>query len=77
MSRSLHGSSGVMTENAEVPAELSTALQSWLGDGWSAVQLTGDASVRVYYRVTAGDGTVCRLRGTCWCHAVCKGRPET
>jgi aminoglycoside/choline kinase family phosphotransferase len=61
MSRSLHEPPGVMTENAELPAELSAALQSWLGDGWSAVQLTGDASVRVYYRVTAGDGNGCML----------------
>ncbi len=58
MSRSLHEPPGVMTEDSELPAELSTALQSWLGAGWSAVRLAGDASVRVYYRVTAGDGNV-------------------
>ena len=45
-----------MTETAELPAAATAALQSWLGDGWSAVRLTGDASVRVYYRITAGDG---------------------
>jgi len=45
-----------MTETYELPVEVSTALQSWLGDGWSAARLPGDASVRVYYRVTAGDG---------------------
>src|SRR5438874_1263140 len=56
MSRSLQGSSGVMTEDAGVPVEVGAALQSWLGDGWSAERLPGDASVRVYYRVTARDG---------------------
>jgi aminoglycoside/choline kinase family phosphotransferase len=45
-----------MTETAELPVEVNTALRSWLGDGWSAAQLPGDASVRVYYRITAGDG---------------------
>jgi aminoglycoside/choline kinase family phosphotransferase len=46
-----------MTENPPLPAEVSAALQEWLGDGWSASRLTGDASVRVYYRVTAADGS--------------------
>jgi aminoglycoside/choline kinase family phosphotransferase len=40
-----------------LPAEVSTALDSWLGSGWAATPLTGDASVRVYYRVAAPDGT--------------------
>ena len=45
-----------MTETAELPVEVTSALQSWLGDGWAADRLPGDASVRVYYRITAGDG---------------------
>lgn len=45
-----------MTKTAELPVEVTAALQSWLGDGWSAARLPGDASVRVYYRITAGDG---------------------
>lgn len=45
-----------MTETAELPVEVTASLQSWLGDGWSAARLPGDASVRVYYRITAGDG---------------------
>ena len=40
-----------------LPAEVSTALDSWLGSGWAATPLTGDASVRVYYRVAAPDGS--------------------
>jgi aminoglycoside/choline kinase family phosphotransferase len=46
-----------MTENPPLPAEVSTALDAWLGDGWTATQLTGDASVRVYYRVASPDGS--------------------
>jgi len=45
-----------MTETAELPVEVTAALQSWLGDGWAAARLPGDASVRVYYRITADDG---------------------
>lgn len=47
-----------MTKNAELPVEAATALGSWLGEGWSAERLAGDASVRVYFRVTTGDGDV-------------------
>ena len=46
-----------MTETVDFPVDVTAALQSWLGDGWTASRLTGDASVRVYYRVTDGDGT--------------------
>src|SRR5205814_1105576 len=51
----LLGSPGVMTEDVSLPAEAAGALDSWLGRGWTASQLTGDASVRIYYRVTAPD----------------------
>src|SRR5438105_1870316 len=39
-----------------IPAEATAALNAWLGDGWSATALTGDASVRVYYRIACADG---------------------
>ena len=39
-----------------VPAEAAPYLDQWLGRGWSAQPLLGDASVRAYYRVTAADG---------------------
>ena len=44
-----------------LPAEATAALNQWLGDGWSASRLTGDASVRVYYRIDRADGTHCML----------------
>jgi len=47
-----------MTVTAELPVEVTTALQSWLGDGWTAARLPGDASVRVYYRITTSDGAM-------------------
>jgi aminoglycoside/choline kinase family phosphotransferase len=39
-----------------VPAEAAPYLDQWLGRGWSAQPLLGDASVRAYYRITAADG---------------------
>jgi aminoglycoside/choline kinase family phosphotransferase len=39
-----------------VPAEAAPYLDQWLGPGWSAQPLLGDASVRAYYRITAADG---------------------
>jgi aminoglycoside/choline kinase family phosphotransferase len=39
-----------------VPAEAAPWLDRWLGGGWSAQPLAGDASVRAYYRITAEDG---------------------
>jgi N-acetylmuramate 1-kinase len=39
-----------------LPPEASTHVDEWLGQGWSAQPLAGDASVRAYYRITAADG---------------------
>lgn len=39
-----------------LPAEAAPYLDEWLGHGWSARPLLGDASVRAYYRITAADG---------------------
>jgi len=44
-----------------LPAEATAALHQWLGDGWSATALTGDASVRVYYRIHCADGSQAML----------------
>ena len=41
---------------SELPAEAVGFVREWLGEGWSARPLAGDASVRAYYRVTAPDG---------------------
>ena len=39
-----------------VPGEAATWLDKWLGPGWTARPLAGDASVRAYYRVTDAGG---------------------
>jgi len=39
-----------------LPEEAATWLDQWLGAGWTARPLAGDASVRAYYRVTGPDG---------------------
>jgi aminoglycoside/choline kinase family phosphotransferase len=39
-----------------VPGEAAPYLDQWLGPGWSARPLAGDASVRAYYRITGADG---------------------
>jgi N-acetylmuramate 1-kinase len=39
-----------------LPPDAATHLSAWIGEGWSAQPLAGDASVRAYYRVTAADG---------------------
>jgi aminoglycoside/choline kinase family phosphotransferase len=39
-----------------VPQEAARYLDEWLGAGWSAAALAGDASVRAYFRITAADG---------------------
>jgi aminoglycoside/choline kinase family phosphotransferase len=42
--------------DSPLPAEASTFLHDWLGEGWRAAPLHGDASVRGYFRVTGHDG---------------------
>jgi aminoglycoside/choline kinase family phosphotransferase len=39
-----------------LPPEAAPYVDEWLGPGWSAQPLAGDASVRAYYRITAPDG---------------------
>jgi aminoglycoside/choline kinase family phosphotransferase len=39
-----------------LPTEAATWLTTWLGSGWTAQPLAGDASVRAYYRIAAADG---------------------
>lgn len=39
-----------------LPSEAAHYLDQWLGSGWTATPLAGDASVRAYYRVAAPDG---------------------
>jgi aminoglycoside/choline kinase family phosphotransferase len=39
-----------------LPKEAATWLDRWLGPGWTARPLAGDASVRAYYRIAAADG---------------------
>lgn len=39
-----------------IPPEAARYVEEWLGPGWSAAALAGDASVRAYYRITAADG---------------------
>ncbi len=42
--------------DSPLPPEASTFLHDWLGEGWRAEPLHGDASVRGYFRVTDVDG---------------------
>lgn len=39
-----------------LPAEAEAFVKEWLGNGWSAQALPGDASVRAYFRIAAPDG---------------------
>jgi aminoglycoside/choline kinase family phosphotransferase len=39
-----------------LPEEAAAWLDTWLGSGWTARPLAGDASVRAYYRITAAAG---------------------
>jgi aminoglycoside/choline kinase family phosphotransferase len=39
-----------------LPHEAARQVEEWLGPGWSAQPLAGDASVRAYYRITTPDG---------------------
>jgi N-acetylmuramate 1-kinase len=44
-----------------LPQEAAEMLDRWLGAGWVAEALAGDASVRAYYRVRRPDGTTAML----------------
>jgi aminoglycoside/choline kinase family phosphotransferase len=39
-----------------LPDEAAAWLDRWLGPGWTARPLAGDASVRAYYRIASADG---------------------
>ncbi|MGZ5445345.1 MAG: phosphotransferase [Thermoanaerobaculia bacterium] len=39
-----------------IPSEAAQYVTQWLGAGWTASPLAGDASVRAYYRIAAADG---------------------
>ncbi|HKR66104.1 MAG TPA: phosphotransferase [Thermoanaerobaculia bacterium] len=39
-----------------LPTDAAPYVDEWLGPGWTARPLAGDASVRAYYRVTASNG---------------------
>jgi N-acetylmuramate 1-kinase len=41
---------------SSLPEEAATYVTEWLGAGWTARPLAGDASVRAYYRIAARDG---------------------
>lgn len=48
---------GVSTTSVtNLPPEAAQYVEQWLGPGWTASPLAGDASVRAYFRITAGDG---------------------
>ena len=46
---------------SQLPDEASQYVTEWLGPGWRATPLAGDASVRAYYRVATPDGTTYML----------------
>ena len=39
-----------------LPSEAATYVTRWLGEGWTAHALRGDASTRAYYRIAVPDG---------------------
>ena len=39
-----------------LPEEAAAQVNEWLGNGWQAHALAGDASARAYYRIAASDG---------------------
>jgi len=41
---------------SSLPPDAAQYLDHWIGSGWTATPLAGDASVRAYYRVTGRDG---------------------
>lgn len=44
-----------MPMSADLPEDALSFLREWLGETWGAEPLRGDASVRAYYRISAGD----------------------
>lgn len=44
-----------------LPPEAATCVTEWLGPGWTARPLAGDASVRAYFRVQGADGATYML----------------
>jgi hypothetical protein len=44
-----------------LPPEAARYVDAWLGEGWTARPLAGDASVRAYFRITGADGTTFML----------------
>jgi aminoglycoside/choline kinase family phosphotransferase len=42
--------------SSPLPDEAARSVTEWLGKGWTAQPLAGDASVRAYYRITGRDG---------------------
>jgi len=38
-----------------LPPDAARYLTDWLGEGWTATPLAGDASIRAYYRIEVGD----------------------
>jgi aminoglycoside/choline kinase family phosphotransferase len=44
-----------------IPLHVGALLDEWLGPGWNATALAGDASVRAYYRVQRPDGSTAML----------------
>jgi N-acetylmuramate 1-kinase len=49
------------SEKTSLPPEAETFVREWLGSGWSAHALHGDASVRQYYRIAGREGKTCVL----------------
>jgi N-acetylmuramate 1-kinase len=39
-----------------IPSDVAQYVTQWLGPGWTARSLVGDASIRSYFRITAADG---------------------
>jgi N-acetylmuramate 1-kinase len=45
-----------MSTSSPLPAEAEAFVKEWLGAGWTAQALPGDASVRAYFRIVASGG---------------------
>jgi len=43
--------------DSDLPGDARPFVNQWLGSGWRAARLAGDASVRQYYRLTKGEAT--------------------